>query len=339
LILIDRYLYLNKPIPKFTKHDKPNSSLIFEYRNPNYDYSLFGKWVFHIVQLIFVHILIFWILPNRGTYRLTKHYECSLKDIEAGRCNETRNNSFLALFYFLYCFYWTFSALQIRAGWPTGDEGAIKKSTNPITKIWTMLFFAIPFMWELEEIVGWLWTNTSFDIFQWFKFQEVYVNLYIVKCNSKDAKEKGMGTSIPKSTKYGIGGSCLFLLLLLIIAPILLFSTLNPMVTPNNVLKASMVVTLEMNTSFSFELFRSSRARIYSLPDTSYQNLSECDETRTSDYEQLQEISFPSFSDSYIFPTNDTRQMMLEIFERRSQINANISVSYYFTRSVFFLQN
>ena len=333
-ILIDRYLYLNKPIPKRElSNETGHSALLQAYYFPEFNYSLVGKYAFHCLQLFFIHLLTFWILPNRANYRLTKHLECTRRDMENSRCNEVYTNPFLLWFYFLYCMYFAFSALQVRAGWPEAQEGAVKKSANTGNKLATTIYFALPFLWELEQFISWLWTNTSFTIMQWFKFEETYTNLYMTKCNAKDLKKRGIGSPISKPMKYGIGGGGLLLLVLMIIAPIFLFSTLNPLVSINNVHKATMVVTLDMNTTLSFEMFRSSRPRIESIVDRGREGLELYDETRAADLEQLQTIGFPTFSDSYIFPTNDTRQMMLRQLSQNN--GASISVQYIFSRAVF----
>ncbi len=332
-ILIDRFLYLNKPIPKReTAKDSGPSSLLQLYYFPEFNYSLVLKYAFLCLQLVFIHILTFWILPNRANYRLTRHRECTRRDIENSRCNEVYNNQFLLIFYLLCCAYFAFSAMQVKAGWPEAQEGAIKKSANQVNMIATTIYMAMPFLWELEQFICWLWTNTSFTIMQWFKFEEVYSNLYMSKCNAKDLKKKGAGTKISRPKKYAIGGGGLLLLLMLIVAPIFLFSTLNPLVSLNNVQKATMVVTLDINTSLSFEMFRSSRPKIVQVTDRDSEGLELYDQTRAADLEQIQIIGFPTFSDSYIFPTNDTRQTLLS--QLQQNMDASVSIQYVFTRAV-----
>ena len=96
-------------------------------------------------------------------------------------CNEPYESTYIIIFYILYCVYFWFSALQIRDGWPIFDEESIKKRAGTMNQVMTQAFFAVPFAWEIKEFSTWLWTKTSFDLFIWLKFEEIVMNLYVMK--------------------------------------------------------------------------------------------------------------------------------------------------------------
>jgi len=64
--------------------------------------------------------------------------------------------------------------------------------------------------------------------------------LYIAKCTNKPYKEKELGSKIELFYKILIGGLLLIFVLGLIIAPMILFSALNPVGTTNPVTEGSL---------------------------------------------------------------------------------------------------
>lgn len=332
LILIDRYIYLSKVIQKLKAKGDRSNALIFECDNTTHNQSLLWKFFFHWFQLIFIHIFTFWVLTNSGTRLLAGHPECTKSDIDSDRCNEVWSNTFILTFYLLYCGYFACSALQIREGWPKLEDVFIKRRANVVSKTYTMGYFLVPFVWELEQVVSWLWIKTSLDLFQWFKLEEVYSNLYITKCTNKSRRVRGVGRAISIWWKLVMGGGIL-LLLLLIIAPILLFSNLNPMAELNPIKKSYMSLSLEFEGAFSFELFKTSRAELHKIDDRKeYEDIKKLEAGRRADPGQIQVVKFPSFSDSYIFFTDNVRTMMLQML--LGDVNAVIDLTYTFNRPV-----
>ena len=146
VILIDRYIYLSKPTFKLKSDNNENNVLIFKCENSSYNHTLLAKFVFYFIQLILIHLFVFWFLANTGTYRLSKHLECTKNDIIDNRCNEVLQNPFLLIFYLMYCCYFICSALQVKKGWPKIEEIFIKKHANLFNKVISIVFFSIPFL-------------------------------------------------------------------------------------------------------------------------------------------------------------------------------------------------
>ena len=106
----------------------------------------------------------------------------------------------------------------------------------------------VPFLFELKSLLDWCNAVTSLDVFMWLQVEEVYAKLYWVECNMAyrrvDALVLRGNRPQPPSRKATSGALIFGALLLLLVAPIVLFSSANPTLTPNPVLKAAMSLTL-----------------------------------------------------------------------------------------------
>jgi hypothetical protein len=106
------------------------------------------------------------------------------------------------------------------------------------------------------------------------------------------------------------------------------------MAVVNPVKNSHMALTLEFDKAFSFELFRTSRAELLNIGDMKeYDDIKKLDAGRRADSEQIQAVKFPSFSDSYIFPTDNVRKMMLDILVDKT-IKTQIDLTFTFIRLV-----
>ena len=331
-----RPLPTNSPVVIIMPKKKlPLKYAYYEYYQTN-NHALLGRLFVHILQFLIVNILVFWYLPNTGNVHFNNHPECRSLDIESGKCNEPATNPFLLIFYIFYCAYFAFSAMQIRHGWPEMEESLIMKPSDPVSKVTAKVFYAIPFAWELQQIASWLWTKTSFDLFQWLKFEEIYNNIFLVKCSAKAKEGNEIGTEVSVITKHLIGGTGLFILILLIIGPILVFSTLNPMTNLNNLVKSSLVIKLDYGVSESFELMSISNAALSNVSQEEFDmnEMREFDEIRGEGIEQFQWATFANSSDYNNFPTETKRLGLVEYFEQSSPY-ARLNVLLSFSRRVF----
>jgi hypothetical protein len=272
--------------------------------------------------------------------RINNNPECTQQDITRDKCNEVPNNAFLFIFYLLYSLYFVVSSMQIREAWPEIEEDFLLKSTDNMGKIIYKGFYAIPFAWELQQVATWLWTKTSFDIFQWLKFSEIHEQLFVVKCTAKSKQESIIGEEVSKTSKYAMGGGLLFGLIFLIVIPIFVFSNLNPMVEINNVTGASLSLTLTYDESKSFELMRISDALIegigkYKDKESKLRNFTEI---KGTDTEQFQTLSFANSSDLNSFPTETKINDLTKYF--KTTINyPYVTLKYTFIRPVFYITN
>ena len=148
-------------------------------------------------------------------------------------CNRFLDNVFLIIFYCLVCIYFAVSAYQMRIGLPEVRKGSfLVNNFNPAASIIYRGYLAIPFVFELRSIIDWTFTTTALDVFQWIKLAQIQANLYVAKCVNRYYFDKKIGKPATKVEKIGMGFPLMLGVLTLIIGPIVLFSTINPIKKP-----------------------------------------------------------------------------------------------------------
>lgn len=342
-IFIEQYLHFTRSTasntPTVITHPKAETSLTFltyaTYQINNY--ALMYRFIFHVFQLLLIHGMIFWYFPNGAGVRVNGNPECTRSDIRMGKCNEVPCNAFLFIFYLLYVLYFTFSSLQIRESWPEIDRSTIKKSSDGISKIIAKVFYAIPLAWELQQIASWIWTKTCFDIFQWLKFAEIHDKLFLIKCTAKAKKMTTIGTETSKVSKYLMGGGLLFGLVFIIVIPIFVFSSLNPMVKLNGLTASSLSLTLNYAETKDFKLMEISDALILSTDQArkDISGLRKFTEIKGADTGQFQYVAYANATDENSFPSY-YKITELSSYFRRTIIYPSVTLTYTFVRPVLF---
>lgn len=134
------------------------------------------------------------------------------------------------------------------------QKSLLKRGDNPVYATSFKVFLAIPFLYELKLFLEWTFSATSLDLFKWLKFESVYDLLFITHCAMKVEKKRKIGEMIEKFEKILFGGCGFFIILLILILPLLLFSSLNPTNKINNVNDASIEVIYHFTLSFQYPL-------------------------------------------------------------------------------------
>ncbi|XP_016841730.1 piezo-type mechanosensitive ion channel component isoform X3 [Nasonia vitripennis] len=170
--------------------------------------SIAGKLIFQYCLVVGVHIWMFIILPS-ATER-----QFNTKVIPQ-------------IWYMVKCFYLLLAAYQLRLGYPTRILG------NFLCKKYTIVnytlfkgFMVVPFLFEMRAVMDWIWTDTSMTVMDWFKMEDIFANIYQIKCM------RGLETDYPQErgikkaqmSKYLVGGGALFLMIGMIWFPLLLFA-------------------------------------------------------------------------------------------------------------------
>ncbi|KAG9157001.1 hypothetical protein Leryth_009041 [Lithospermum erythrorhizon] len=102
------------------------------------------------------------------------------------------------------------------------------------------LYRALPFLYELRCVLDWSCTTTSLTMYDWLKLEDMNASLYLVKCDNvlNRAKHK-QGGKQSFFTKL-CSGICLFFILICVIwAPMLMYSSGNPTNIANPINDAS----------------------------------------------------------------------------------------------------
>ena len=335
LVLLDRYLYLCSTSQSTRKAEEsvPRRSNSLSWR------SYFAtKCVLYWLLVFFMHAMVFWYYPLSGNYlRRPPYYDCS--SLHSSECKNFQVNSALQWFYLLYLLYFLLSAAQLRLGMPSYRAGSmpLTRIDNDAARYTFQGYMGLPFFFELRTMVDWSFTKTSLDMFQWFKFEEIYSQLYISKVLLRGYYSRPRGEPIGVCEKFCIGVCGLFLTLVLILGPLIIFSSLNPIVEDNLVNSASVEVGAMINESY-YLLYSAERVQSLSKLNSHSKLFDSTTDVTTNERENAQTIVMPNSSDTlWAVPAVTKAELMYGLGNASlpaSSTSAALSMSYTFTREV-----
>ncbi|PSS10163.1 Piezo-type mechanosensitive ion channel like [Actinidia chinensis var. chinensis] len=140
-------------------------------------------------------------------------------------------------------------AIQIRYGVPhksTLYRQFLTSSVSKVNFLGFRLYRALPFLYELRCVLDWSCTTTSLTMYDWLKLEDVHGSLFLVKCDvDLNRVRHQQGRKQTKMTKF-CNGICLFLILMGVIwAPMLMYSSGNPTNIANPIKDASVQIDLK----------------------------------------------------------------------------------------------
>ncbi|XP_057439423.1 piezo-type mechanosensitive ion channel homolog isoform X2 [Lotus japonicus] len=149
----------------------------------------------------------------------------------------------LRAIYFTKAISLVLQAIQFHFGMPHKSILYRQFLTSSVSRINVMgfrLYRAIPFLYELRCVLDWSCTTTSLTMYDWLKLEDIHASLFLVKCDvDLNRASHQQGQKQTKMTKF-CNGICLFFVLMCVIwAPMLMYSSGNPTNIANPIKDAS----------------------------------------------------------------------------------------------------
>lgn len=218
---------------------------------------ILGKLIFQITSVFVVHMWMFFILPAITSRDFVSNSNFPPK-----------------MWYFIKCLYMLLSAHQIRSGYPTRILGNFFcKKYNYANLFLFKGYMIIPFLYELRSLMDWIWTDTSMNISNWLKMEDIYSNIFILKCTRRAEADypTPRGAKRTALIKYGVGGFLLFFIILIIWFPLLLFALGNTVGRSNPPVSC----TVELSITGYEPIFRTTalKHQIHPFTETQWKKL------------------------------------------------------------------
>ncbi|XP_012863894.1 piezo-type mechanosensitive ion channel component 2-like [Echinops telfairi] len=218
--------------------------------------SLYGKCVFQLVLVLGTHFWLFFILPRVTERRFNL-------------------NCVAQIWYLVKCVYFGLSAYQIKCGYPSHILGNfLTRNFNLLNFVLFKGFRSVPFLLELRAVIDWVWTDTALSLSNWICLEDLYADIFILKCWRESEKKypEPPGQKKKEVVKYGVGGVIMFTLVSLMWFPLVFMSLLK---TVGGVTNQPLDVSVKIAINGYEPLFSMSSQQQNLVPfsDTAYDQL------------------------------------------------------------------
>lgn len=280
---------------------------VINIQQEEFNYVILQKYILHMAIIIISHLFIFFYCPMIGNNNIYGEVYCLKNDEDENndedqdlQCNDFSKNYTLIICYLLYMIYYISSALQIKYGYyDMKRKSMLKSGDKSLNGTIYSVYKAIPFLYEIKLAIDWTFTKTCLDFFQWNKFESAYDAVYVTFCAMNAKNQQLVGQKVGKINKFAMGGLLGFILIFILIAPLMLFSSLNPTNKLNNLTGAELKIDLcffyKNKAVKNFTLYENSRPESIEKitnEDMDNYNYSKSVKTKNFEKEQIQTVQF-----------------------------------------------
>ena len=107
--------------------------------------------------------------------------------------------------------------------------------------------------------MDWTVYTTSLTFYNFLKAEEIHCLVYESKFEAIGFHKKKIGSKIPKIIKFFLGCCGTFIIFLIILIPMILFSNLNPTAIPNLIKSSGSRLNIVLNGTNTFNIARNSK--------------------------------------------------------------------------------
>lgn len=248
---------------------------------------------------------------------------------------QSNQNAVATMFYILCLTYLGLTSLQMKYDVHVMRGGMrFTHSTDLATKTLFRIYNSMPFLHELRVLTDWTITATSMDFFMWMKFEDAYHMLYMVRCDMEARLQTAFpGQRQPLYMKISVGFGLLILLLVLLIGPVVWFSSLNVLGFQTNIVTEG---RLDISLELDKRSYGSRRMNLYSAEpgivtldaEQSVDSFGEKDDDDLHFVEAEVPVSrqiarFPVHSDSFWMVPKQSREMIQELLRETEMEEAS----------------
>lgn len=268
--------------------------------------SLTSKLVLQYLYTIFLHLCVWWLIPE--------HTNIYFQQRPA-----------LVVFYFMQSAFLWFSALQIRYGYPVYRGSRYNYTTETFeTKLNEKVFglvMSAPFLFEMRALLDYICTKTSLSWSHWVMLEDTAAHLFQIKMEMRGRVEEADVLQGKKRQpivgKLLSAGVMLLFLLVCLIGPLALFSSINPSTTENEVTLTTVV--------FGVEDQQGTLNQLYSNSDSNSPNYAI---NRNTDGATVQRVEFDTFSRDVWTISPPRMNQLVEKLQSTSELNWTISFTF-----------
>lgn len=212
-----------------------------------------------------------------------------------------QQNGYLQIFFLLKVAYFSCSAMQIKFGYVEVECEGFGITSTPSTTRGAIFrtYRAVPFLFEMNTLMDFIFKDSALDLFEMFKFEDIYATLFGTQCDIEYRKKRGRGEkqTVLEILLYGV---LIFLLLAsFLVLPLLLFSTASPVTAQNNIIGGAVYVRFSGPTGI-YDILQLSLSSINNISTSTFNTLIDdrlVDET--DDPKNCQNLTFAENADTY----------------------------------------